>query len=53
MEKRYGIVILALGEIIINQTERGFIEDYEIESIRVKIAQLEKIAKENKAKGKS
>lgn len=53
MKKRYEIVILALGEMLLNQAERGLIKDYEIESLKAKIAQLEKTAEEDKAKDKS
>lgn len=42
MEKRYEIVLLALGELLINQAEKSIIKDYEIESLRAKIERLEK-----------
>lgn len=45
MEKRYEIVILALGEMLLNQAERGIIKDYEIESLRGRIEELEKSEK--------
>lgn len=41
MEKRYETVILALGEMLLNQAERGIMKDYEIESLRGRIAELE------------
>ena len=49
MEKRYEIVILALGEMLLNQAERGIIKDYEIESLRGRIEELEKNAQKNKS----
>ena len=49
MEKRYETVILALGEMLLNQAERGIIKDYEIESLRAKIADLEKNEKKNES----
>lgn len=49
MEKRYEIVILALGELLIRQAEESIIKEYEIERLKAKIHEIEQEEAKNKS----